>query len=81
MLLPGEKGRHDPTTGVVMGAPLVLGDQLLGVLQLGAPADDPFDATDVEIVAGFAGRVGLALNHSRLYEDALIALDTQRAGA
>jgi hypothetical protein len=81
MLLPGEKGRHDPTTGLVMGAPLVLGDQLLGVLQLGAPPDDPFDAVDVEIVAGFAGRVGLALNHSRLYEDALIALDTQRAGA
>lgn len=79
MLLPGAKGRHDPTTGLVMGAPLLLGEQLLGVLQLGAPPERPFDAIDLEIVSGFVERVALALNHSRLYEDALVALDTARA--
>ena len=78
MLLPGAKGRHDPTSGVVMAAPIVFGEQLLGVLQVGASPDNPFDAIDLEIVAGFAGHVALALNHSRLYEDALVALDTAR---
>jgi GAF domain-containing protein len=62
-----------------MGAPIVHGEHLLGVLQLGAPSNDPFDALDIEIVTGFASRVALALNHSRLYEDALVALDTARA--
>jgi hypothetical protein len=79
MLLPGAKGRHDPTTGMVMAAPLLLGEQLLGVLQLGAAPGNPFDAVDLEIVSGFVQRVALALNHSRLYEDALVALDTARA--
>ena len=78
MLLPGAKGRHDPTTGLVMGSPIMHGEHLLGVLQLGAPTDQPFDAVDLDIVTGFAGRVALALNHSRLYEDALVALDTAR---
>jgi hypothetical protein len=81
MLLPGVSGRHDPTSGLVMGAPLLLGDQLLGVLQLGAPPDEPFSAMDVEIVSGFTDSVALALNHSRLYEDALVALDSARAPA
>jgi hypothetical protein len=36
---------------------------------------------DLEIVAGFTDRVALALNHSRLYEDALVALDTARTPA
>ena len=79
MLLPGPKGRHDPTTGLVMGSPIMHGEHLLGVLQLGASVDDPFDAVDLDIVTGFAARVALALNHSRLYEDALVALDTARA--
>ena len=78
MLLPGVKGRHDPTSGLVIGAPMLLGEQLLGVLQLGARPEEPFGAVELEIVAAFAGRVALALNHSRLYEDALVALDTAR---
>jgi GAF domain. len=78
MLLPGVKGRHDPTSGRVLGVPILLGEQLLGVIQLGAPPDAPFGAVDLEIVSCFAGRVALALNHSRLYEDALVALDTAR---
>jgi hypothetical protein len=81
MLLPGPGGRHDPDHGLVMGAPIMLGDQLLGVLQLGARADEPFGAVDLEIVSAFAERVALALNHSRLYEDALVALDGARAPA
>jgi hypothetical protein len=79
LLLPGATGRHDPDAGLVLGAPIVYGDQLLGVLQLGAPSGDPFGAVDVEIVARFTRRVALALNHSRLYEDALVALDGARA--
>ncbi len=78
MLLPGVKGRHDPTRGLVMAAPLLLGDQLLGVVQLVAPRDDPFGPVDLEIVARFAHRVAVALNHSRLYEDALVALNLAR---
>ena len=81
LLLPGASGRHDPDHGLVIGAPILLGDQLLGVLQLGAHPDEPFGVVDLEIVSGFATRVALALNHSRLYEDALIALDTARAPA
>ena len=50
MLLPGANGRHDPDCGLVIGAPLMLGEQLLGVIQLGAPADEPFTAVDLEIV-------------------------------
>jgi hypothetical protein len=81
MLLPGATGRHDPDHGLVMGAPIMLGDQLLGVMQLGARSDEPFSAVDLEIVSAFAERVALALNHSRLYEDALVALDGARAPA
>jgi GAF domain-containing protein len=81
MLLPGVTGRHDPERGLVIGAPLMLGEQLLGVLQLGARPDEPFGAIDLEIVAGFTERVALALHHSRLYEDALVALGTARAPA
>jgi hypothetical protein len=81
LLLPGPDGRHDPDTGLVMGAPIMLGDQLLGVLQLGARPEEPFRALDLEIVAGFTRRVALALNHSRLYEDALVALDAARTPA
>jgi len=50
-------------------------------MQLGARPDEPFTAVDLEIVSAFAGRVALALNHSRLYEDALVALDGARAPA
>jgi hypothetical protein len=78
LLLPGASGRHDPDRGLVLGAPIIFGDQLLGVLQLAAPVDEPFGALDVEIVAAFTMRVALALNHSRLYEDALVALDDAR---
>jgi hypothetical protein len=81
MLLPGANGRHDAASGLVLGAPIMLGDQLLGVLQLGAAPDEPFGPIDLEIVAGFTERVALALNHSRLYEDALVALDSARAPA
>jgi hypothetical protein len=81
MLLPGATGRHDPTSGVVLGAPIMFGEQLLGVLQLGAAPGEPFGAVDLEIVAAFAPRVALALNHSRLYEDALVALEGARAPA
>jgi GAF domain-containing protein len=78
LLSPGASGRHDPDRGLVLGAPIIFGDQLLGVLQLAAPVDEPFGAIDVEIVAAFTVRVALALNHSRLYEDALFALDGAR---
>ena len=78
MLLPGANGRHDPSLGLVLGAPILFGEQLLGVIQLGAEPDAPFGPVDIEIVSGFAERVALALNHSRLYEDALVALDTAR---
>jgi hypothetical protein len=81
LLLPGTSGRHDPDSGLVMGAPILLDDQLLGVLQLGARADEPFGAVELEIVAQFTRRVALALNHSRLYEDALVALDAARTPA
>ena len=79
MLLPGQSGRHDPESGLVMGAPIMFGDQLLGVIQLGAPPDEPFGALDLEIVGAFTRHVALALNHSRLYEDALVALESARA--
>ncbi|MDQ1468045.1 MAG: two-component system, OmpR family, sensor histidine kinase KdpD [Actinomycetota bacterium] len=81
MLLPGVTGRHNPTAGLVIGAPILLGEELLGVLQLGASTEEPFTALDLAIVAGFTRRVALALNHSRLYEDALVALDGARTSA
>ena len=58
MLLPGAKGRHDPTRGLVMGAPIMHGEHLLGVLQLGAsPSTIPSMPMDLEIVTGFTARV------------------------
>jgi GAF domain-containing protein len=79
LLLPGASGRHDPDRGLVLGAPIVFADQLLGVIQLGAPAREPFGAMDIEIIDAFTRRIALALNHSRLYEDALVALEGARA--
>jgi GAF domain-containing protein len=66
---------------VVLGAPIMFGGQLLGVLQLACAPGEPFGSVDLEIVTAFAPRVALALNHSRLYEDALVALDGARTPA
>ncbi|HEX5614398.1 MAG TPA: GAF domain-containing protein [Acidimicrobiia bacterium] len=61
--------------GGAMAVPLVHEGRLLGVLEVGAPTGGVFDVTDGQIVSSFAPRVAIAVHNSRLYEDALVALE------
>jgi GAF domain-containing protein len=60
--------------GAAVAVPLFRGDRLLGVLEVesnGTRLDD----TDLELLRVFAVHAALAVHNSRLYEDALVALE------
>jgi PAS domain S-box-containing protein len=52
----------------LVGAPLLLGDDLLGVVQVARTAGSPFDAADAQLLSILAERIALAVQHGRLYE-------------
>jgi len=73
----GELMRRPDGGAIVI--PLVHHGRLLGVLEVGAPVRGVFDVTDGQIVAAFAARAATAVHNSRLYEDALVALEHAHA--
>ena len=52
----------------VAGVPLVLGEQLLGVVHIGTVLPRHFTARDVELLQQVADRMALAIDRARLYE-------------
>jgi PAS domain S-box-containing protein len=52
----------------VVGVPLVLGEQLLGVVHVGTVRSRHFSARDVQLLQQVADRIALAIDRARLYE-------------
>jgi PAS domain S-box-containing protein len=52
----------------VVGVPLVLGEQLLGVVHVGTVLPRHFTARDVQLLQQVADRIALAIDRARLYE-------------
>jgi hypothetical protein len=58
-----------------IAAPIFRGTTLLGVLEAAVPPGPAFDDVDLEVLDDFASRAAVAIHNSRLYEDALVALE------
>jgi GAF domain-containing protein len=61
--------------GSAIAVPILRGSTLLGVLEASVPPGPAFDDVDIEVLDEFASRAAIAINNSRLYEDALVALE------
>ena len=59
----------------LIGAPIVLDDELIGVISVGRDAPGPFADDEVELVKTFADQAAIAIANSRLIE----AVERQRA--
>ncbi|MBK8050350.1 MAG: GAF domain-containing sensor histidine kinase [Anaerolineales bacterium] len=53
-----------------MGAPLIIGDRLLGMLRLDHHEPGRFTASDAQLVSVIANHAAIAMENARLYEDA-----------
>jgi PAS domain S-box-containing protein len=59
--------RHDLAS--YLGVPLIVQDEVLGVLGFYAKADHEFSGEEVEFLATLAGRAAVAIHNSQLYEE------------
>jgi PAS domain S-box-containing protein len=59
----------------LMGVPLVVEGRVIGVLHVGSKREREFPETDVQFLQIVADRVALAIEHSRLYDEARRARD------
>lgn len=50
--------------------PLMLGEQLIGVLDVESPEINGFTKEDINMLAGLSAQIAIALDNSRLYEEA-----------
>ncbi len=50
--------------------PLMIGDRLIGVLDIESPNIDGFDKEDINLLSGLSAQIALALYNAQLYEDA-----------
>ena len=62
----------------MLGVPLLIGDEALGVLHVGTLTPRRFDASDVELLQLVADRVALAIERARLHEQT-VQLDQLKA--
>jgi signal transduction histidine kinase len=62
----------------MLGVPLLIGDEALGVLHVGTLTPRRFDASDVELLQLVADRVALAIERARLHEQT-VHLDQLKA--
>jgi GAF domain-containing protein len=64
-----------PETRAEMAVPLVVGNEVLGVLDVQADEVDRFTAEDINIFTTLASQVAVALQNARRHDEALKALD------
>jgi serine phosphatase RsbU (regulator of sigma subunit)/DNA-binding response OmpR family regulator/anti-sigma regulatory factor (Ser/Thr protein kinase) len=57
------------STGNMLAVPLVAGDQLLGLLLLGAAGEDRFDSGDLELLTFAADRMAIAIDHVQRFTE------------
>jgi signal transduction histidine kinase/ActR/RegA family two-component response regulator len=58
-----------------LGVPLLLGDQVLGVLSIRTRREQGFPSEDLALATAFASQAAVALENSRLYQEAQRAYD------
>jgi PAS domain S-box-containing protein len=69
-----------PDTRAEMAVPIIVGDQVLGVLDVQSDVTNRFMDEDVRIQTTLAGQIGVALRNARLYEQIQTALqETQQS--
>jgi serine phosphatase RsbU (regulator of sigma subunit)/CheY-like chemotaxis protein/anti-sigma regulatory factor (Ser/Thr protein kinase) len=59
----GADDEEEDSIHSVMAVPLVTADELLGLVVLGAAAEDRFDAADLELLSLAADRMAIAIDH------------------
>lgn len=60
----------------MLGLPVLIEDELVGVIQVGRREVRPFDAGEVELMATFANQSAIAIGNAKLFE----TVERQRAG-
>ena len=68
-LRPGDRTALERGVGSAIVVPLVFGDAVSGVLAFAKRQPDGFNEEDVEVAAGIAGQIVVALQHQRLAEE------------
>jgi len=59
----------------LLGAPVLIDDELVGVIQVGRRGVRPFDDGEIELIATFANQCAIAIGNARLFE----TVERQRA--
>jgi class 3 adenylate cyclase len=59
----------------MLGAPVLIDDQLVGVIQVGRRDVRPFDGGEIELIATFANQCAIAIGNAKLFE----TVERQRA--
>jgi class 3 adenylate cyclase len=52
----------------MLGAPVLIDDQLVGVIQVGRRDVRPFDGGEIELIATFANQCAIAIGNAKLFE-------------
>jgi PAS domain S-box-containing protein len=62
-----------------LAVPVLLGDELVGVLDIQSPQLNAFDENDVRVIKTIANQIAIAIDNARLYEEARVQLtETER---
>ncbi|MBI4631220.1 MAG: GAF domain-containing protein [Chloroflexi bacterium] len=59
-----------PNTRSEMALPLIVGDTLIGALDVQSTEANAFDADDVAVLQNMANQIAIAMNNARLYQEA-----------
>ena len=58
---------NDPDVASVLALPLMARERVLGVLEIRAAKENPFDSNAIALLSVFAGQAAIALENARLY--------------
>ncbi len=58
-----------PNTRSEMGLPLIVGDTLLGALDVQSTEPKAFDTDDIAVLQSMANQIAIAINNARLYQE------------
>lgn len=60
-----------------LGVPLLVKDQIIGVLNIDSRQPDSFSSRDVEVAQAFASQAAVALENARLYEESVTRVEQE----
>lgn len=68
-----------PYTRSEIALPLIVGDRVLGALDVQSTKENAFGPQEIDVLQGMAGQVAIAFENARLYQNARKNLDEMRA--